>query len=125
MQFRVHAAFSAPNKTSMPPFFDAQAGRCSMAFETSGVDHDRRLFAVISGQADHHLRIDAVVAPPLPTVVERLMRAILLGRISPSQATAIDENNSVQNVSITDTWLATLLGKVELKARHLRVGYPD
>ena len=93
-----------------------------MGFEISGVDHDRRLFAVVSGQTDHHLRKDAFVAPPLPTVVERLMRAIFLGRISPPQAIAIDEDNPAQNASIIDTWLAMRLGKVGLKARHLRVG---
>jgi hypothetical protein len=42
-----------------------------MGFEICGVDHDRRLLAVVSGQTGHHLRKDAFVALPLPTVIER------------------------------------------------------
>ena len=68
-----------------------------MGLQIGGVDHDRRLLAVISRQADHHLGKDAFVAPPFPTVMECLVRAIFLGRISPPQAIAIDEDNATQD----------------------------
>ena len=37
------------------------------------------------------------IAPPFPTVVERLVRTILPWRIAPAQAVAIDEDNAVQD----------------------------
>ena len=56
-------------------------------------DHDSLLFAVVSRQSHHHPGEDALVAPPLPTVVERLMGAVFLWRIPPAQPIAIDEDN--------------------------------
>ena len=52
------------------------------------------------GQSHHHLRENALVAPPLPTVVQCLMGTILLGSVAPPQAIAIDENNPAQYTPI-------------------------
>ncbi|SDX92243.1 hypothetical protein SAMN05444358_11635 [Ruegeria halocynthiae] len=92
-----------------------------MGFQISGVDHGRLLFAMLSGQADHHLGKDAFVAPPLPAVVQGLVRPVLPGRIPPSQPIAVDEDNSTQNAPIINAWLAMGLGKEGLQTRHLGV----
>ncbi len=65
----------------------------------------------LRGQAFHHLSEDAFVAPPLPSVTERLRRAILLGRVTPPQAIATDRDNSPQDWTIIDLRLPCLLGK--------------
>ena len=47
----------------------------------------------LTRQFQEHPGEDAFLAPPLPTTLERLVRAISFGRITPSQAIAIDEYN--------------------------------
>jgi hypothetical protein len=75
-----------------------------MSLQVGGVNHHSFRFAVISRQSHHHLGEDALFLaslgpvafshspPPFPTIVERLVRAILPRRIAPPQAIAIDEN---------------------------------
>jgi|TARA_R100001440_G_scaffold32950_1_gene51742 hypothetical protein len=93
MKFGVHAAFGSSNQTSTPPLSDAQTGRCAMGLQLGSINHHGILFAALGGQSHHHLCENAFVAPTLLTVVERLVAAILLRRISPSQTIAIDEDN--------------------------------
>ena len=49
-----------------------------MSFEVSGVDHDRCLFAVTTGQTDHHLRKDTFIAPAwsAPAEVGRVAKVV-------------------------------------------------
>jgi len=54
-----------------------------MRFEVSGIDHNGLLLAAIGRQSHHHLCEDDLIAPALPTVIERLVQAIFLGRIAP------------------------------------------
>ena len=79
---------------------------------------------MLGSQTDHHLGKDAFVAPPFPTVIEGLRRAIFLGCISPSQAIAIDEDNATQDAPVINAGLAVGLREVGFKTRHLHVGQP-
>ena len=66
------------------PLFGGHAGRRSMGLEVCRVDHDGLVFAVPGRQTDHHLGEDALIAPPLPMVVQRLVRAIGGRCVTPS-----------------------------------------
>ena len=76
-------------------------------------------------QASHHLRKDAFVAPSFPAIVERLVQAILLGRVLPTQPMVVDEDNPTQHTPIIDPWLVVGLREKGLKARHLRIRQPE
>ena len=89
------------------------------------IDHHRLRGGGLRGQAFHHPGEDTFVAPALPSVVKGLRRAILLGRITPPQAIAIDEDNATQNATIIDARLTMALGKEGLQPRQLRVGQPE
>src|SRR3546814_7065704 len=67
---------------------------------------------------------DALVAPPLPAVVQRFVWTIVLRCIPPAQPVAIDEDNPAQHPSIIDTWPAMAPGEIRLKPRHLLVRQP-
>ena len=64
-----------------------------MGFEMRRIDHQRVSPVALTRQFQEHPGEDAFLAPPLPTTLERLVRAISFGRITPSQAIAIDEYN--------------------------------
>jgi hypothetical protein len=57
--------------------------------------------------------------------VKGLRRAILLWRIAPPQAIAIDEDYPAQHTPVIDTRLAMALGEEGLEPSHLRVGQPE
>lgn len=88
------------------PLFHAHAGRCPARLQVGGVDHHSLFFAAVGSQTCHHLGEDAFVAPPLPTIVQRLMPTIGGGGIPPPKAVAIDEDNSTQYTSIIDALIA-------------------
>lgn len=92
-----------------------------MGLQIGGVDHRSFLLAVLGSQPRHHLRENAFVAPMLPAVVERLVGAIVLRRISPVQSIAINKNNPNQDAPIIDGGLAMGLWEVGLQTRHLRI----
>ena len=96
-----------------------------MRFEVGRIDHHSLFLTVISGQTGHHRSEDTPVTPPLPTVVERLMRPVFQGCVAPTQAVAIDKDNAAQDPSIIHTRLAMGLGEEGLKARHLRLRQPE
>jgi len=48
-----------------------------MSLQVGSIDHHGILFAVLGSQSHHHLCENAFVAPTLPTVIERLVGAIL------------------------------------------------
>ena len=96
-----------------------------MGLQIGGVDHHGLLLAVLGSQPRHHLRKDPPLAPAIPPVVERLVGAIVLQRISPTQPIAIDEDNPAQDAPIIDTGLAVGLREIGLKTRHLRIAQPE
>lgn len=71
-----------------------------MLLEIDVVNHGCFLFTMLSSQTDYHLGKDAFFAPPFPTVVEGLVRAIVFEHVSPLQAIAIAEDNATQDVPV-------------------------
>ena len=96
-----------------------------MDLQVGGIDHRGLLFTVFGSQTGHHPGEDAFVAPPLPTVIERLVWAIRRRGIASSQPIAINEDNAAQHTSIINTWFAVGLGEERLKTRHLRIRQPE
>ena len=96
-----------------------------MGLQIGGVDHHGPLLAVLGSQPHHHLRKDPPLAPAFPPVVERLVGAIVLWRISPTQPIAIDEDNPAQNPPVIDPRLTMRLGEERGQACHLRVVQPE
>lgn len=80
--------------------------------------------ASTSGKPFHHLAKHAHLAPKFPAVVERLVRTVFPGRITPAQPVAIDEDDLAQHPPIINLGLAAALGKIWRKPHHLLVGQP-
>ena len=77
-----------------------------MGLQMGRVDHQRVGATTLIRHSDEHFCEDARLAPPLPAAVKRLVQPILLRRIAPSQAVAIDEDNATQNPPVVNTQLA-------------------
>ncbi len=73
-----------------------------MRFEVCRVDHEAFGFGSFTG----HCREDAVehaeAAPADETVIKRLVRSIILGRILPLKATLDDVNDAADDTAIID-----------------------
>lgn len=95
-----------------------------MCLQIRRVDHYRLRLGTLGGQPFHHAEEDTHLTPALLTVVERLVRAIRLGRIPPPQLIAVDENDATQHAPIIDPWPAVDLRKIGPKPRHLLVSQP-
>jgi hypothetical protein len=78
-------------------------------------DHHGLCLTVVRRQAHHHLREDTFVTPPLPTIVECLVWAILFWRITPPKPIAIDEDYSAQYTTIINAGLPWDFGKKGLR----------
>ena len=96
-----------------------------MSLQVGGIDHHSLLFTVFGSQTGHHPCEDAFVAPPLPTIIERLVWAIRRRGIAPFQTIAINEDNAALHTSIINAWFAVELGEERLKTRHLRIRQPE
>ena len=107
------------------PPFSAHTGRGSMGLEVGRVDHHDLLFAMLRDQICQHPREDALLAPALPTTLERLVRTIGGRSITPAQAIAIDENYSAQHAPVVNSGLTVRLREKGLQTCHLRVGKPE
>lgn len=114
-----------PIRRPRPPLFHAHARRCSVGLEIGRVDHHGLLFTELGGQAGHHSSEDALVAPPFPTVVQRLMRPIENASITSPHPFEIDEDNATQYAPIIDKRLAVRLREDRFKTRHLRIAQPQ
>lgn len=82
-----------------------------MRLEIGCIDHDRLALGTLGGQTHHDPGEDTIVAPPLPTVIKRLCRTILLGCIAPSQPIAIDKDYAAEHTPIINARLAMALGE--------------
>ena len=107
------------------PLFDAHAGRCSVGLQIRCIDHHGLLFAVIGSQTRHQPGEDALIALPLPAILERLVRAIGRRRVPPPQPVAVDEDNPTRHTSVIDAGFAMGLREEGLKTRHLRLRQPE
>lgn len=95
-----------------------------MRLQMRRIDHQRVSPAALIGQFEKHPAEDTLLAPSLPTAVERLVRPILRGRISPTQAIAIDEDYTAQNSLVVHTGLAMGLREKGFQLGHLRIAKP-
>ena len=96
-----------------------------MRLEIRRVDHDGLLIGALGGQSLHHPGEDPHVTPSLPTVVERLRRAILARGVAPTQAITIDEDYSAQNAPIIHPRLAVAPREERPQPLHLLVRQPE
>src|SRR3546814_1283512 len=102
------------------PLFYPQAGRRAVRFEIGGIDHDRLAVGSLGRcQTLHHPNEDALVAPPLPAVVERLCRAILPRRIAPPAPIPADEDDTPQTAPVINPRTAIARRTLGLKTRLL------
>ena len=90
-----------------------------MCFEVGRIDGVRLVIRCLGSQSRYNSGEAPDVAPPLPSVVERLWRPIFSGRITPPQPIAIDEDNSTQYSAIIHPWLTVALWKIRAKPCHL------
>ena len=96
-----------------------------MRFKVGGVDHQnisRRPGG--SGQFFEDFLEDALARPANEPVVERFVRAIFTGRITPALPIANNEYNSTQNTPIINTRATVGFGKMRPKAVHMRLMQP-
>ncbi len=89
--------------------FNPQARGRAVHLQVSRVDHNRLRLGVRRSQALHHPREHTGLAPTLPPIIQRLVRAILPGSISPAQPITIDEHDTAQHPTIIHARLAVAL----------------
>lgn len=86
---------------------------------------EEQIMAILKQQeADHHPREDTFLAPTLPLAVERLVRTVGIGSVSPAQPIAVDEDNPAQDAPVIDPWPAVRLREERGELGHLLVGQP-
>ena len=90
MELRVQPAFGAPDTSGKSPPPLLQAGRCPVGIEVRRVDHDPVGLARFARQFDEYPVEYPQAAPADEAVVDRLVRAIIPGRIAPHQ-TVLDD----------------------------------
>ena len=81
------------------------------------------------GRVDHYLvrqgREDTIehpqTAPPDETVVNRLVRTVILWCIAPAQTVPDDKDNATDNLPVIDTWDPVRQRKIRLDPAHLRL----
>ena len=96
-----------------------------MGLKVRRVDHQRAGLAALTGQFQQHPGEHTLVAPPLPTVVERLRRTVFRGRVPPSQPITINEDNPAQHAPVIDTWFAVGFREEGFEALHLHLRQPE
>ena len=96
-----------------------------MRLEIGRVDHHRLGNGGFGSKTIHHPSEDTLIAPPLPSIVEGLRRAVFFRCIAPPQPIAIDEDYSAQHPPVIYARLTVALGKEGLESRHLRLGQPE
>jgi len=136
MQLGVQTALCSPNQTSTPPFLAPrhEVVRYALSLTSlqtaiagqwvSRIDGVRLVVGGFCRQPDHDPRKHAHVAPPFPSVVERLVGAILSRRIAPAQAIAIEEDNAAQDTPVINAWHAMALRKIGPQPLHLSFAQP-
>jgi hypothetical protein len=131
---RPRASVTACNLVFMPPFvrpirrprplFCPQAGGRAVCFEIGCVNRDRLVVGRFCSQPHHDPREHPHVAPAFPTVIKRLVRAIFLGCITPTQPIAIDEDNTTQDASVINAWHTMAPRKIGPQPLHLSFAQP-
>ena len=76
--------------------FNLQARCRAVRLQVGRVDHDRLRLGANCSQTFHHAREHTGLAPTPPPIVERLVRAVGAGCVSPAQPVAVDEHDVAQ-----------------------------
>ena len=122
MQGVIH--FSCKASRNQSAYRQAQCR--AVRLQIGRVDHYRLAFASLGrDQTFHHPQKDALVTPPLPPIVERLVRSIDLRCIAPAQPVAVHEDDPAQNPAIINSGLTVAPRKIRLMPRHLFVRQPE
>jgi hypothetical protein len=99
VQLGVQAAFGAADTAGDSPLFE-QAGRRSVRLEVSGVNHQAIRLTGPSRQPGEDAVEDSEAAPADEAVVERLMRAVVRGRITPTRPIADDMKDATDHTLV-------------------------
>lgn len=75
-QFRVRAAFRAPNQAARAPFFEAEARCRPVRLKLRCIDHKRLCLAPLIGVFHRHPCEYPLVAPRFPVAIKRLRRTL-------------------------------------------------
>ena len=100
------------------PLFE-QVRRRAMGLEMRRVDHAPLRLRPLSGETGEDAVKDAEPAPADEAVIERFVRAIVLGRVFPLQAVADDVDNAAHHTPVIDPRHAMLELKMRRYPRHL------
>jgi hypothetical protein len=92
--------------------------------QVSRVDHDRLLLGTFRRQPLQHAREHPCLTPALPPIVERLVRSVGGGRISPAQPVLVDEHDATQHPPIIHARLAVAPGEERPQPLHLLTSQP-
>ncbi len=82
-----------------------------MCLQVGGVDHNSFRFPPFASRVGHYPGENAVVAPPFPTIVRRLARAMGNGSASSTKAAAIDEDNPAKACRSSTRGMPQSVGK--------------
>jgi hypothetical protein len=92
-----------------------------MRLQVRGVDHDPLRLAALLGQRGEDLVEHAQPAPADEAVVDRLVRAILLGRVAPTKSPFDDEHDGADNPTVVHPCDAVREREIALDPTHLRL----
>ncbi|OAG71659.1 hypothetical protein A0J51_03154 [Gluconobacter japonicus] len=95
-----------------------------MRLEIRRINHNRLRLGFRSRQAIHHPHENAHVAPTLPAIVERFVRTVFPGRITPAHTIAVHKNDAAQHTAVINARFAVALGKKRPQTFHLFVRQP-
>ena len=94
-----------------------------MRLEMRAIDRDGPGGGAFGGQGLEDTVENTGLAPVHETVVERLVRTVAGGRVTPHQPIADDMDDAADDFSVIDPWdAAHLVGQQGLQAGKLRVG---
>ena len=95
-----------------------------MRFEVGCIEGDRRMVRGFGSQTRYYPHQHPHITPPLPTVVDGLVGAILSRCISPAQAVVIDEDNAGENTPVVDKRYAMAIREIWPQPLHLTLAQP-
>jgi len=96
-----------------------------MRFQVGRVHRDRLRILPLARQFGQHSRKHPRSAPPHPSVIKRLWRTLLPWRIPPTQAIAMEEDNSAQHTLVVNARNAVGQRKKWFQPLHLRICQPE
>jgi hypothetical protein len=95
-----------------------------MCFEVGRIDRDGLIVGCFCRQPHHDPCKHPHIAPPLPAIVEGLVRTILTRCVAPAQAVAIDKDNAAQDTPVIDARPAMALRQIRPQPLHLSLAQP-